>query len=90
MATPSSILAWRIPWTEEPGKATVHGVAKESRLNSFSDSLPRPFPKHVDTLSIFLIVEIFSTIPQKTEGTKHICARQDYKILIIKRQTAAY
>ena len=29
MAIYSSILAWRIPWTEEPG-ATVHGVA-ESR-----------------------------------------------------------
>ena len=28
MATHSSILAWRIPWTEEPGGATVHGVAK--------------------------------------------------------------
>ena len=28
MATPSSILAWRIPWTEEPDGATVHGVAK--------------------------------------------------------------
>ena len=26
MATHSSILAWRIPWTEEPGG--VHGVAK--------------------------------------------------------------
>ena len=26
MATHSSILAWRIPWTEEPGR--VHGVAK--------------------------------------------------------------
>ena len=28
MATHSSILAWRIPWTEEPWQATVHGVAK--------------------------------------------------------------
>ena len=27
MATNSSILAWEIPWTEEPGRATVHGVA---------------------------------------------------------------
>ena len=26
MATHSSILAWRIPWTEELGRATVHGV----------------------------------------------------------------
>ena len=28
MATRSSILAWRIPWTEDLGIATVHGVAK--------------------------------------------------------------
>jgi len=29
MATHPSILAWRIPWTEEPGGLhTVHGVAK--------------------------------------------------------------
>ena len=28
MATHSSILAWAIPWTEEPGRATVHGVTK--------------------------------------------------------------
>ena len=28
MAAHSSILAWRIPWTEEPGGLTVHGVAK--------------------------------------------------------------
>ena len=29
IATHSNILAWEIPWTEEPGRATVHGVAKE-------------------------------------------------------------
>ena len=28
MATHSSILAWEIPWTEEPGGMTVPGVAK--------------------------------------------------------------
>ena len=28
IATHFSILAWRIPWTEEPGGATVYGVAK--------------------------------------------------------------
>ena len=28
MATFSSILAWRIPWTEEAWRATVHGVEK--------------------------------------------------------------
>ena len=35
MATHSSILAWRIPWTEEPGGLhTVHGVTKsQTRLS---------------------------------------------------------
>ena len=28
MTTHSSILGWRIPWTEEPGGATVHGLVK--------------------------------------------------------------
>ena len=30
MATHASILAWEMPWTEEPGGATVHGVTKEA------------------------------------------------------------
>ena len=35
MATQSSILAWRIPWTEEPGRLTVHGVSKsQTRLSN--------------------------------------------------------
>ena len=28
MATHSSIVAWEIPWTEEPGRTTIHGAAK--------------------------------------------------------------
>ena len=28
MDTHSSNLVWRIPWAEEPGWATVHGIAK--------------------------------------------------------------
>ena len=28
MATYSIVLAWEIPWTEEPGGSTVHGVTK--------------------------------------------------------------
>ena len=35
MATNSSILAWRIPWTEEPG--VLHGVTKSwTRLKRLS------------------------------------------------------
>ena len=38
MATHSSILAWRIPWTEAPGEARVYRVAK---------SLSRVFPSTI-------------------------------------------
>ena len=33
MATHSSILAWRIPWTEEPGGLQSMGFCKESVMN---------------------------------------------------------
>ena len=33
MAAHSSILAWEIPWTEEPGRATLQGVTKESDVS---------------------------------------------------------
>ena len=37
MATHSNILAWRIPRTEEPGKAIIHRVAKSwARLKQLS------------------------------------------------------
>ena len=29
MATHSSLLVWRIPWTEEPGRATIHGGLRD-------------------------------------------------------------
>ena len=37
MTPHSSSLAWKIPWTEEPGKAAVHGVAQsQTRLSDFT------------------------------------------------------
>ena len=30
MATHSSILAWEIPWTEEPSRTRIYRVTKES------------------------------------------------------------
>ena len=36
VATQSSILAWRIPWTEGPGGATVHGVTKSPTRYHFT------------------------------------------------------
>ena len=33
MATHSSTLAWKIPWTEEPGGLQVHGVTKSRTVD---------------------------------------------------------
>ena len=44
MAAHSSILDWRIPWTEEPGGLQVHRVAKSrTQLKQFSTHM------HTDT-----------------------------------------
>ena len=41
MATPSSILAWRIPWTEEPDGLQSMGVAKSwIQLSNFHSLTP--------------------------------------------------
>ena len=37
MAPHSSTFAWKIPWTEEPGRAAVYGVAKSLKgLSNFT------------------------------------------------------
>ena len=46
MATHSSILAWKIPWTEEPGRLAVHGIAESDtteRLDFHKKNLGRAF-----------------------------------------------
>ena len=49
MVTPSSILAWEIPWTREAWWATVHGDAKELditlRLNNNSSNYLKIFKR---------------------------------------------
>ena len=36
MATHSSILAWKMPWTEEPGRLWSTGLQGQTRLSNFS------------------------------------------------------
>ena len=36
MATHSSILAWKIPWTEEPGRLQSMGSKSRTRLSDFT------------------------------------------------------
>ena len=36
LATHSSILAWKIPWTEEPGRLQSMGLQSRARLRDFT------------------------------------------------------
>ena len=40
MATHSSILAWKIPWTEEPGRLQSMGSLRVTRLSDFISLSP--------------------------------------------------
>ena len=42
MATHSSILAWKIPWTEEPGRLQSMGSQSQTRLSDFPFTLYIP------------------------------------------------
>ena len=38
MATHSSVIAWRIPWTEEPGRLQFMGLQSQTGLKQLSDT----------------------------------------------------
>ena len=38
MTTHSSTLAWKIPWTEEPGRLQSMGSQNRTRLSNFNNS----------------------------------------------------
>ena len=42
MATHSSIVAWRIPWTEEPGGLKFTELQSQTRLKQLSTGTPAP------------------------------------------------
>ena len=46
MATHSSILAWRIPWTEEPGGLKTMGSHRVTQLNWLSKHAHTVYPPH--------------------------------------------
>ena len=60
MATLSSILAWKIPWTEEPGGYTVHGVAK-SRA-PLSMHIISKFVNFIFSKNHLIVLSVFSTL----------------------------
>ena len=76
MATHSSILAWRIPWTEKPGQATVHRIAK-SQMQL----------KQLSTHALEVVIPIFLSIIYMVQsivlGTKEGSIKDTF-ILVIK------
>ena len=68
IATHSSILAWRTPWTEEPGGAMVHGVAQSrTQLKQLSIHTHNPCLYHYLEHSgdILLCIHVLSKIGKK-------------------------
>ena len=66
MANHSSLLAWKIPRTEEPGGASVHGATKSTVHRGTTEQLTlskficwlksqTPVPQHVTLLEINII-----------------------------------
>ena len=63
MATHSRILAWRIPWTEEPGELhTIHGVAKSWMQLSMQACYTIPDQENSSSFSLLLLIDIFSPV----------------------------
>ena len=56
MATHSSTLAWRIPWTEEPGGLQSTGSQSRTRLSDFTHSLTHS--KKVERISTNNLIKI--------------------------------
>ena len=56
MATHSSTLAWKIPWTEEPGRLQSMGLQSRTRLSDFTftfhfHALEKAMATHSSTLA---------------------------------------
>ena len=90
MATHSSTLAWRVPWTEEPGRLqsmgsqrVTHDCATNFQLSFSTAGLPGNSYSPFKLLQVFLRREILNT-PRKTAislSPSHLC-RDNICILI--------
>ena len=74
MATHSSILAWEISWTEEPGRL-VHGIAKESDT---TEQLNNSHSKIWIVLQLWcwLATKVHKTYPHAHSPEKYISQKQ--------------
>ena len=71
MATHSSLLAWRIPWTEEPGRLRGHKQSDTTEGLPFSDTKPKVWymKEIIDKLDFIKILK-FCIIKDTTKRMK--------------------
>ena len=55
LATDFSILAWRIPWTEEPGELQSMGSQSRTRLSDFTFTIFMP--------KYFIFIGVIANVP---------------------------
>ena len=63
MASQSSILAWRIPWTEEPGEAPEHACKREGLIHVIMEAEKYYTILHQQTGSPRKLVMRFQSTP---------------------------
>ena len=69
MATHSSILAWRIPWTEEPSRLQSMGSQSRTQLKQFST--------HVHMHWTSLVAQTVKHLPTMRETRVQSLGRED-------------
>ena len=67
MATHSSILAWRIPWTEEPGGLQFMGSQSQTRLSAHAHS-PAGGPSRCDWHELGAVLSVHAGGTQTGSG----------------------
>ena len=69
MATHSSILAWRIPWTEEPGGLQSTGSQRVRESDTTEMTWHAPYPKldysNISILSVVVKIQNFIIFHKK-------------------------
>ena len=64
MAALSSILAWKIPWTEEPGRLPFFGL---SRVRQYFVNEPPPHT-HRHTVTLIRYIPIITAMQKKLDS----------------------
>ena len=67
MATHSSTIAWKIPWTEEPGRLQFMGSQSRTRLSDFTfKDIKRGF-------EVFVFIQASTPTPESRGERGHLC-----------------